>query len=96
MKYFVDHRHDVTIRRTQFELKKAQERAHILEGLIIACDNIDEVVHIIRASKTPSDAQRNLEKRFELDELQSKAIVDMRLSQLTGLRPSSCITSSMS
>ena len=86
VKYFVEHRHDVTIRRTQFELKKAQERAHILEGLIIACDNIDEVVHIIRSSKTPSDAQRNLEKRFELDELQSKAIVDMRLSQLTGLR----------
>ena len=84
--HFVDHRHDVTIRRTKFELRKAQERAHILEGLIIACDNIDEVVHIIRASKTPSDAQRNLEQRFELDELQSKAIVDMRLSQLTGLR----------
>ena len=86
VKYFVEHRHDVTIRRTKFDLKKAQERAHILEGLIIACDNIDEVVHIIRASKTPSDAQRNLEKRFELDELQSKAIVDMRLAQLTGLR----------
>ena len=84
--YFVEHRHDVTIRRTKFELKKAQERAHILQGLIIACDNIDEVVHIIRASKTPSEAQRNLEHRFELDELQSKAIVDMRLSQLTGLR----------
>lgn len=84
--HFVEHRHDVTIRRTKFDLKKAQERAHILEGLIIACDNIDEVVHIIRASKTPSDAQRNLEKRFGLDELQSKAIVDMRLSQLTGLR----------
>ncbi|WP_298450917.1 DNA gyrase subunit A [uncultured Prevotella sp.] len=84
--YFVDHRHDVTIRRTKFDLRKAQERAHILEGLLIACDNIDEVVHIIRASKTPSDAQRNLEKRFDLDELQSKAIVDMRLSQLTGLR----------
>lgn len=84
--HFVEHRHDVTIRRTKFDLKKAQERAHILEGLIIACDNIDEVVHIIRASKTPSDAQRNLEKRFELDELQSKAIVDMRLSQLTDLR----------
>lgn len=84
--HFVEHRHDVTIRRTKFDLKKAQERAHILEGLIIACDNIDEVVHIIRASKTPSDAQRNLEKRFELDELQSKTIVDMRLSQLTGLR----------
>ena len=86
VKYFVEHRHDVTIRRTKFDLKKAQERAHILEGLIIACDNIDEVVHIIRASKTPSDAQRNLEKRFNLDEIQSKAIVDMRLSQLTGLR----------
>lgn len=86
VRYFVEHRHDVTIRRTKFDLRKAQERAHVLEGLIIACDNIDEVVHIIRASKTPSDAQRNLEKRFELDELQSKAIVDMRLSQLTGLR----------
>ena len=86
VKYFVEHRHDVTIRRTKYDLKKAQERAHILEGLIIARDNIDEVVRIIRASKTPSDAQRNLEKRFDLDELQSKAIVDMRLSQLTGLR----------
>lgn len=84
--YFIEHRHDVTIRRTQFDLRKAKERAHILEGLIIACDNIDEVVHIIRGSKTPTEAQRNLEKRFELDELQSKAIVDMRLSQLTGLR----------
>ena len=84
--YFVEHRHEVTIRRTKFDLKKAQERAHILEGLIIACDNIDEVVHIIRGSKTPTDAQRNLEERFNLDELQSKAIVDMRLSQLTGLR----------
>ena len=86
VKYFVEHRHDVTIRRTHFDLRKAKERAHILEGLIIACDNIDEVVHIIRASKTPVDAQRNLEQRFDLDELQSKAIVDMRLSQLTGLR----------
>ena len=86
IKYFVEHRHDVTIRRTRFDLKKAQERAHILEGLLIACDNIDEVVHIIRASKTPSEAQTNLEKRFNLDELQSKAIVDMRLAQLTGLR----------
>ncbi|MCI6672267.1 MAG: DNA gyrase subunit A [Prevotella sp.] len=86
IKYFIEHRHDVTIRRTQFDLKKAKERAHILEGLIIACDNIDEVVRIIRASKTPADAQRSLEARFELDELQSKAIVDMRLSQLTGLR----------
>ena len=86
VKYFVEHRHDVTIRRTKFDLNKAKERAHILEGLIIACDNIDEVVHIIRASKTPADAQTNLEKRFNLDSLQSKAIVDMRLSQLTGLR----------
>lgn len=86
VKYFVEHRHDVTIRRTKFDLKKAQERAHILEGLIIAVNNIDEVVHIIRNSKTPTDAQRNLEKRFDLDELQSKAIVDMRLAQLTGLR----------
>ena len=86
VKNFVKHRHEVTIRRTQFDLKKAQERAHILEGLIIACDNIDEVVHIIRGSKTPADAQANLEKRFDLDALQSKAIVDMRLSQLTSLR----------
>ena len=86
IKHFVDPRDGVTIRRTQYDLKKAQERAHILEGLIIACDNIDEVVHIIRASKTPSEAQTNLEKRFDIDELQSKAIVDMRLSQLTGLR----------
>ena len=84
--YFVEHRHDVTIRRTKFELRKAKEREHILQALITACDNIDEVVHIIRASKTPSDAQRNLEQRFGFDEIQSKAIVDMRLSQLTGLR----------
>ena len=84
--YFIEHRHEVTIRRTKFDLRKAQERAHILKGLIIACDNIDEVVHIIRGSKTPAEAQANLEKRFELDNLQSKAIVDMRLSQLTGLR----------
>ena len=86
IRYFVDHRHEVTIRRTKYDLKKAQERAHILEGLIIAVNNIDEVVHIIRNSKTPVDAQRNLEARFDLDEPQSKAIVDMRLSQLTGLR----------
>ena len=86
IRYFIDHRHEVTIRRTQYDLKKAQERAHILEGLIIAVNNIDEVVHIIRNSKTPTDAQRNLEARFDLDELQSRAIVDMRLAQLTGLR----------
>ena len=86
IKYFVEHRHEVTIRRTKFELAKNKERAHILKGLIIACDNIDEVVKIIRASKTPAEAQLNLEKHFKLDDLQSKAIVDMRLSQLTGLR----------
>ena len=86
VRYFVDHRHDITIRRTRYELRKAREREHILQALITACDNIDEVVHIIRASKTPSDAQRNLESRFGFDEVQSKAIVDMRLSQLTGLR----------
>ena len=83
---FVEHRMEVVTRRTRYELKKAQERAHILEGLIIAVDNIDEVVRIIRASRTPADAQTNLEVRFNLDNLQSKAIVDMRLSQLTGLR----------
>src|SRR5574344_2957773 len=86
VKYFVDHRHDVTIRRTQFELKKAQDRAHILEALIVACDNIDEVVHLIRASKTPSDAIEALKNRFEFDDVQARAIVDMRLSQFTGLR----------
>ena len=86
IRYFIDHRHDVTIRRTKYDLRKAQERAHILEGLIIAVNNIDEVVRIIRNSKTPTDAQRNLEARFDLDELQSRAIVDMRLAQLTGLR----------
>ena len=86
IRYFVDHRHDVTIRRTNYDLKKAKERAHILEGLIIAVNNIDEVVQIIKNSKSPSDAQRNLESRFNIDELQSQAIVDMRLGQLTGLR----------
>ena len=83
---FIEHRMEVVVRRTKYELKKAEERAHILEGLIIAVDNIDEVVKIIRASRTPADAQANLEARFHLDNLQSKAIVDMRLSQLTGLR----------
>ena len=86
VKHFVDHRHDVTIRRTKFDLKKAQDRAHILEALIVACDNIDEVVHIIRASKTPQEAIENLEKRFNFDEVQARAIVDMRLRQLTGLQ----------
>ncbi len=82
---FVEHRHDVTIRRTKYDLRKAEERAHILKGLIIASDNIDEVVQIIKKSQTPADAQRALEARFGLDELQSKAIVEMRLAQLTGL-----------
>lgn len=86
IKYFVEHRHDVTIRRTKFELKKAEERAHILEGMIIASDNIDEVVQIIKASRTPALARTNLEQRFNLDDLQSQAIVDMRLSQITGLK----------
>ncbi len=84
--YFVEHRHEVVIRRTKFDLAEAEKRAHILEGLIIAVDNIDEVINIIRSSRTPADAQRRLEERFGLDELQSKAIVDMRLGQLTGLR----------
>ena len=83
---FIEHRMEVVTRRTRYELRKAQERAHILEGLIIAVDNIDEVVRIIRGSRTPADAQANLETRFSIDNLQSKAIVDMRLSALTGLR----------
>ncbi len=83
---FVEHRRDVVTRRTRYDLRKAEERAHILEALITASDNIDEVVRIIRGSKTPADAQRNLEARFGFDEAQSKAIVDMRLAQLTGLR----------
>ncbi|MCQ2128963.1 MAG: DNA gyrase subunit A [Bacteroidaceae bacterium] len=85
IKYFVEHRHDVTIRRTKYDLRKAEERAHILEGLIIASDNIDEVVQIIKSSKSPADAQLALMSRFGLDEIQAKAIVDMRLAQLTGL-----------
>ncbi len=83
--HFVEHRHDVVIRRTRYELRKAEERAHILEGLIIASDNIDEVIKIIRASKTPDEAREALMQRFGLSEIQSKAIVEMRLRQLTGL-----------
>ncbi len=86
IKHFVEHRHDVVIRRTKFDLRKAQERAHILEGLIIASDNIDEVVRIIRASRTPQAAIEGLMERFGLDEIQAKAIVDMRLSQLTNIQ----------
>ncbi|WP_421753281.1 DNA gyrase subunit A [Croceimicrobium sp.] len=83
--HFVDHRIDVVIRRTHYELRKAEERAHILEGLIIASDNIDEVIQIIRSSASPDEARDRLEKRFELSEIQARAIVDMRLRQLTGL-----------
>lgn len=83
--HFVDHRIDVVIRRTKYELRKAEERAHILEGLIIASDNIDEVIQIIRSSASPDEARDRLEKRFELTEIQARAIVDMRLRQLTGL-----------
>ena len=85
IKYFVEHRHDVVIRRTQYDLRKAKERAHILEGLIIASDNIDEVIKFIRAAKTPNDAISGLMERFQLSEIQSRAIVEMRLRQLTGL-----------
>ena len=85
IKYFVEHRHEVVIRRTQFDLRKAKERAHILEGLIIASDNIDEVIRIIRAAKTPNDAITGLIERFNLTDIQSRAIVEMRLRQLTGL-----------
>ena len=85
IKYFVEHRRDVVIRRTQYDLRKAKERAHILEGLIIASDNIDEVIRIIRAAKTPNDAIAGLINRFELTEIQARAIVEMRLRQLTGL-----------
>ena len=83
--HFVDHRHEVVVRRTKFELKKAEERAHILQGLIIASDNIDEVIKIIRGSSNPDEARQKLVKRFELSEVQAKAIVEMRLRQLTGL-----------
>ena len=85
IRHFVDHRHEVVVRRTKFELEKAEARAHILEGLIIASDNIDEVIRIIRASANADDARDRLMERFELSEIQAKAIVEMRLRQLTGL-----------
>ena len=88
VKSFVDHRHEVVIRRTRYELKKAEERAHILEGLIIASDNIDEVIAIIKASKNPQDAITRLMERFSLSDIQARAIVEMRLRQLTGLEQS--------
>tara|TARA_Y200000002_G_scaffold77879_1_gene61330 strand:- start:7168 stop:9693 length:2526 start_codon:yes stop_codon:yes gene_type:complete len=83
--HFVDHRHEVVIRRSKFELKKAEDRAHILEGLIIASDNIDEVIALIRSSKSPDEAREKLIQKFQLSDVQSKAIVEMRLRQLTGL-----------
>lgn len=86
--HFIEHRHDVVIRRTQYDLRKAKERAHILEGLIIASDNIDEVIRIIRAAKTPVEAIENLMNRFQLSDVQARAIVEMRLRQLTGLEQS--------
>ena len=86
IRYFVNHRHDVVIRRTKFDKQKAEERAHLLEALIIASDNIDEVVQIIKSSKTPQEAQTRLMERFGFDEAQAKYVVDMRLSQLTGLQ----------
>ena len=85
IKHFVNHRHDVVVRRTKFELKKAEDRCHILEGLIIASDNIDDVIALIKASKNAEDARENLIKKFKLSEIQAKAIVEMRLRQLTGL-----------
>lgn len=85
IKHFVDHRHEVVTRRTEYELRKAEERAHILEGLIIASDNIDEVIQLIRASKNAEEAREKLIERFELSEIQARAIVEMRLRQLTGL-----------
>ncbi len=85
IRYFVDHRHEVILRRTRYELDQAEKRAHILEGLIIASDNIDEVIQIIRSSKTPDEARERLIERFSLSDIQSRAIVEMRLRQLTGL-----------
>ena len=86
IRHFVDHRHDVIVRRSRFDLQKAEERLHIVQGLLIAQDNIDEVVHIIRSSKTVEEAKNRLQERFTLSELQSAAIVEMRLRQLTGLQ----------
>ena len=83
--HFIDHRHEVVVRRTTFELKKAEERAHILEGMIIASDNIDEVIALIKASSNADEARQKLIKKFSLSEVQAKAIVEMRLRQLTGL-----------
>ena len=86
IRYFVEHRHEVVVRRTQYELDQAEKKAHILEGLLIALDNLDEVIQLIRASRTPDEARNGLMERFGLTEIQSKAILDMRLQQLTGLQ----------
>ncbi|MEC8759312.1 MAG: DNA gyrase subunit A, partial [Bacteroidota bacterium] len=83
--HYLEHRHDVIVRRTQFELRKAEERAHILQGLIIAIDNLDEVIALIRGSQTPEEARNGLMEKFELSEIQARAILDMRLQKLTGL-----------
>lgn len=85
IKYFVEHRHDVVTRRTEYELREAEKRAHILEGLLIALDNLDEIIELIRASKTPEEARTGLMDRFNLTEIQARAILDMRLQKLTGL-----------
>lgn len=85
IKYFVEHRHEVVVRRTQYELDESEKKAHILEGLLVALDNLDEVISLIRASKTPDDAKEGLIKGYDLTEIQAKAILDMRLQRLTGL-----------
>ncbi|NOX87164.1 MAG: DNA gyrase subunit A, partial [Chlorobi bacterium] len=85
IKYFVEHRHEVVVRRTEYDLKEAKKRAHVLEGLMIALDNLDEIIALIRASATPDEAKQGLMSRFELTEIQSKAILEMRLQKLTGL-----------
>ena len=85
IKYFIEHRHDVVVRRTRFDKRKAEERLHIVLGLLVAQDNIDEIVHIIRSSKTPDEAKQTMMERFELDDIQASAIIEMRLRALTGL-----------
>ena len=85
IKYFVEHRHEVVVRRTKYELKQAQKRAHILEGLLIALNNLDDVIALIKSSKTPEEAREGLMSRYGLTEIQAKAILDLRLQKLTGL-----------
>src|SRR5690606_22969858 len=85
IQYFVEHRHEVVIRRTRYELNEAEKRAHILEGLLIALDHLDEVITLIRSSRTPEEARNGLMEKFNLTEIQARAILDMRLQRLTGL-----------